>query len=100
MRGMLFTWLLPQQEEEVLMPVCSTKIFHHIVIKTYLVTDMWQLIVKLQWWKDMMPFDQMTMDDYKDYFPDPKLDIYETPSFWPHNEPPRPVFPYLEKKDH
>ncbi|GBN46841.1 ATP synthase subunit d, mitochondrial [Araneus ventricosus] len=55
---------------------------------------------KLQWWKDMMPFDQMTMDDFKDYFPDPKLDVYETPSFWPHTEPARPVFPYLEPKDH
>ncbi|CAL1280175.1 unnamed protein product [Larinioides sclopetarius] len=54
----------------------------------------------VQWWKDMMPFDEMTMDDFKDYFPDPKLDVYETPNFWPHDEPPRPVFPYLEQKDH
>ncbi|GFQ90749.1 ATP synthase subunit d, mitochondrial [Trichonephila clavata] len=55
---------------------------------------------KLQWLKDMMPFDEMTLDDYKDYFPDPKLDVYETPNFWPFAEPPRPVFPYLEEKEH
>jgi len=52
-----------------------------------------------QWWKDMMPFVEMTREDFHDYFPDPKYDPYQTPSFWPHDEPGRPVFPYREKKD-
>ncbi|GFT86618.1 ATP synthase subunit d, mitochondrial [Nephila pilipes] len=55
---------------------------------------------QLQWWKNMMPFDEMTMDDYKDYFPDSDSHVYDKPNFWPHTEPPKPVFPYLENKEH
>ncbi|KFM70100.1 ATP synthase subunit d, mitochondrial, partial [Stegodyphus mimosarum] len=38
---------------------------------------------QLKWWKDMMPFDQMTMEDYYDYFPDTKDNVYKYPNFWP-----------------
>ncbi|XP_035205010.1 ATP synthase subunit d, mitochondrial-like [Stegodyphus dumicola] len=55
---------------------------------------------QLNWWKDMMPFDEMTMEDYFDYFPDSKDNVYKYPNFWPHDEPPVPVFPYLDRKDH
>ncbi|KAG8183412.1 hypothetical protein JTE90_023171 [Oedothorax gibbosus] len=53
---------------------------------------------RLQWWKDMLPMDEMTMEELFDYFPDPKLNPYKTPSFWPHDEPGRPVFPYRGQK--
>lgn len=33
----------------------------------------------------LIPYDQMTMEDYKDAFPDEALDPLKKPSFWPHN---------------
>ncbi|XP_055627775.1 ATP synthase subunit d, mitochondrial [Toxorhynchites rutilus septentrionalis] len=32
----------------------------------------------------LLPFDQMTMEDYRDAFPDQALDLQNRPSFWPH----------------
>lgn len=34
--------------------------------------------------KALLPFDQMTMEDYRDAFPDKALDPINRPSFWPH----------------
>lgn len=33
----------------------------------------------------LLPFDQMTMEDYRDAFPDLALDPINRPTFWPHN---------------
>lgn len=34
--------------------------------------------------KSLLPFDQMTMEDYRESFPDLALDPVNRPSFWPH----------------
>lgn len=35
--------------------------------------------------KSLLPFDQMTMEDFRDAFPDQALDAINKPTFWPHN---------------
>nr|XP_014094486.2 ATP synthase subunit d, mitochondrial [Bactrocera oleae]XP_014094487.2 ATP synthase subunit d, mitochondrial [Bactrocera oleae]XP_014094488.2 ATP synthase subunit d, mitochondrial [Bactrocera oleae]XP_014094489.2 ATP synthase subunit d, mitochondrial [Bactrocera oleae] len=35
--------------------------------------------------KQMLPYDQMTMEDYRDSFPEQALDPINRPSFWPHD---------------
>ncbi|XP_064552244.1 ATP synthase subunit d, mitochondrial [Drosophila montana] len=34
--------------------------------------------------KALLPYDQMTMEDYRDAFPDTALDPINKPTFWPH----------------
>lgn len=34
----------------------------------------------------LLPFGQMTMEDYRDAFPDLALDPINKPTFWPHTE--------------
>lgn len=34
----------------------------------------------------MPPYDEMTMEDFYDYFPENALKPLERPTFWPHNE--------------
>ncbi|CAO1421182.1 unnamed protein product [Diamesa hyperborea] len=34
--------------------------------------------------KSLLPYDQMTMEDYRDAFPDEALDPINKPTFWPH----------------
>lgn len=34
--------------------------------------------------KSLLPFNQMTMEDYRDAFPDSALDPINRPTFWPH----------------
>lgn len=34
----------------------------------------------------LLPYDQMTMEDYRDAFPEKALDPVNRPTFWPHNE--------------
>ena len=34
--------------------------------------------------KSLLPFAQMTMEDYRDAFPDQALDPINRPTFWPH----------------
>lgn len=34
--------------------------------------------------KSLLPYEQMTMEDYRDAFPDLALDPINRPSFWPH----------------
>lgn len=34
--------------------------------------------------KSLLPFEQMTMEDYRDSFPDLALDPINRPTFWPH----------------
>lgn len=34
--------------------------------------------------KALLPFDQMTMEDYRDAYPDQALDPINRPTFWPH----------------
>lgn len=34
--------------------------------------------------KSLLPFDQMTMEDYRDAYPDLALDPINRPTFWPH----------------
>ena len=41
---------------------------------------------ELEQWKAMIPVSQMTMDDFKDTFPDLALDPINRPSMWPHNK--------------
>lgn len=55
---------------------------------------------QLNWWKNMLPVEEMTMDDVYDYFPDHVPDMQKRPSFWPHDEETGPIFPYRNKKHH
>ncbi|KAH8312201.1 hypothetical protein KR044_009790 [Drosophila immigrans] len=34
--------------------------------------------------KSLLPYDQMTMEDYRDAFPEAALDPINRPTFWPH----------------
>lgn len=34
--------------------------------------------------KSLLPFNQMTMEDYRDAYPDEALDPINRPTFWPH----------------
>ncbi|XP_058461869.1 ATP synthase subunit d, mitochondrial [Malaya genurostris] len=34
--------------------------------------------------KSLLPFNQMTMEDYRDAFPDQALDTVNRPTYWPH----------------
>ncbi|CAH1959816.1 unnamed protein product [Acanthoscelides obtectus] len=36
--------------------------------------------------ESLIPYDQMTMEDYRDAFPDEALDPINRPTFWPHNK--------------
>lgn len=36
--------------------------------------------------KSLLPFNQMTMEDYRDAYPDLALDPINNPTFWPHTE--------------
>ncbi|VEN44606.1 unnamed protein product [Callosobruchus maculatus] len=36
--------------------------------------------------ESLIPFDQMTMEDYRDAFPEDALDPINRPTFWPHNK--------------
>uniref|UniRef100_A0A646QE72 ATP synthase subunit d, mitochondrial n=1 Tax=Hemiscolopendra marginata TaxID=943146 RepID=A0A646QE72_9MYRI len=42
--------------------------------------------VELQRWVDMMPIEHMTMDDFKDNFPDIAFDPLNRPTFFPHDD--------------
>lgn len=35
-------------------------------------------------WDDVLPYEEMTLEDYKDMFPDKALDPLNRPTFWPH----------------
>ncbi|XP_046992942.1 ATP synthase subunit d, mitochondrial [Schistocerca americana] len=35
--------------------------------------------------RSILPFEQMTMEDFRDAFPDQALDPINRPTFWPHN---------------
>ncbi|XP_055690830.1 ATP synthase subunit d, mitochondrial [Lutzomyia longipalpis] len=35
--------------------------------------------------KSLLPFDQMTMEDFRDSYPELALDPLNKPTFWPHN---------------
>lgn len=35
--------------------------------------------------KSLLPFDQMTMEDFADAYPDQALDPINKPTFWPHD---------------
>jgi len=39
---------------------------------------------KMNHLKSLLPFDQMTMEDYRDAFPDAAIDPINRPTFWPH----------------
>lgn len=39
---------------------------------------------ELEYINSLIPFDQMTMDDYKDAYPNEALDVFKKPTFWPH----------------
>jgi len=36
-------------------------------------------------WDDVLPFEEMTLEEYKDAFPEDSLDPINNPTFWPHN---------------
>lgn len=68
-------------------------------IRYLLSTTLFLFILQVDWYAKMMPFEEMTMEDFFDYYPDHPQNMYKYPNFWPHTDPPRPVFPYLEKKE-
>ena len=35
--------------------------------------------------KSLLPFDQMTMEEYRDAFPERALDVINNPTYWPHD---------------
>lgn len=39
---------------------------------------------KINHLKSMLPFEQMTMEDFKDAYPDQAIDPINNPTFWPH----------------
>ncbi|XP_061394509.1 ATP synthase subunit d, mitochondrial [Musca vetustissima] len=43
-----------------------------------------QLQKEIDHLKSLLPFEQMTMEDYRDAFPDLALDPVNRPTFWPH----------------
>lgn len=40
---------------------------------------------KIAKWDDVLPYEEMTLEDVKDMFPDQALDPLNKPTFWPHN---------------
>ncbi|XP_018318766.1 ATP synthase subunit d, mitochondrial [Agrilus planipennis] len=40
----------------------------------------------------LLPFDQMTMEDFKDAYPDIAIDPLNKPTFWPHNPEEQPGY--------
>ncbi|GAB0093223.1 ATP synthase subunit d, mitochondrial [Sergentomyia squamirostris] len=48
--------------------------------------------------KSLIPFDQMTMEDFRDAYPDQALDAINKPTFWPHN--PEEQLDYKPKDGH
>lgn len=43
-----------------------------------------ELEKQIQHLKSMLPFEQMTMEDFKDAYPDQAIDPINNPTFWPH----------------
>ncbi|XP_055594916.1 ATP synthase subunit d, mitochondrial [Uranotaenia lowii] len=41
--------------------------------------------------KSQLPFDQMTMEDFRDAYPELALDPLNKPTFWPHNPEEQPI---------
>lgn len=58
-------------------------------------------ITKLQ---NLIPYDQMTLEEYRDAFPEEALDPINRPTFWPHEAEEQLGYKAsdapLEKKDH
>lgn len=40
--------------------------------------------------RSLLPYDQMTMEDFRDAFPDQALDPINRPTFWPHTPEEQP----------
>lgn len=40
---------------------------------------------QLAYLASLIPYDQMTMEDYKEAYPEDSIDPISKPSFWPHN---------------
>lgn len=47
--------------------------------------------------KSLLPYDQMTLEDFRDAHPDQALDPLNRPTFWPHGPEDQPG--YVEKDD-
>jgi F-type H+-transporting ATPase subunit d len=43
-----------------------------------------EIETKIAHLKAMLPFEQMTMEDFKDAYPDQAIDPINNPTFWPH----------------
>lgn len=39
---------------------------------------------EIKYLEGLLPYDQMTMEDYRDSYPDEALDPINRPTFWPH----------------
>lgn len=48
--------------------------------------------------KSLLPYSQMTMEDYRDAFPEQALDPINRPTFWPHT--PEEQLDYNQKDEH
>ncbi|XP_076331926.1 ATP synthase subunit d, mitochondrial-like [Tachypleus tridentatus] len=55
---------------------------------------------QLAWFKKLIPFDQMTMEDFRDYFPDIAVDPLNRPTFWPHDPEEEKEIAELEAQKH
>lgn len=57
---------------------------------------------KICYLQEMVPYDQMTMDDFVDAFPDEAPDFIKRPTFWPHtpDEQIKPMPPVPSEVDH
>lgn len=45
----------------------------------------------------LIPYDQMTMEDYRDAFPEDAIDPINKPTYWPHE--PEDVPGHVDPKD-
>lgn len=43
-------------------------------------------------WDDVLPFEEMTLEDFKDAFPEHSLDFINKPTFWPHTPEEQPGY--------
>lgn len=48
----------------------------------------------------LIPFDQMTMEDFRDSYPDVAIDPINKPTFWPHNPEEQPDYKDSEEPAH
>lgn len=51
-------------------------------------------------WDDVLPYEEMTLEDYKNAFPDQALDPLNRPTLWPHTPDQQPGYKNPEAQPH